>query len=269
MLRFSGTGRTHVGLVRGDNEDSAFVGPTLMLVADGVGGNAGGEIASATTTYVVSAEALSRVGLRPAGVLERAVADSNREVARGVAADPDLHGMATTLTALLTDGRRFALAHVGDSRGYVLRDRELTRVTRDQTWVQDMLDAGRISSQEALVHPWRNVVMRTVNGEPGAHADVTPLDLQVGDRVLVCSDGVTDLVSEITLEQLLNRHGDDAVVDAIVDAALAAGGRDNITVVVSTVIEGQAVLADGVLLGAVRDPRNIIDPAAVRAHASA
>lgn len=269
MLRFSGAGRTHVGLVRPDNEDSGFVGPTLMLVADGVGGNAGGEVASATTTYVVSASALSRVGLRPSGVLAHAVADSQRQVAAGTLQSPELHGMATTLTALLTDGQRFALAHLGDSRGYVFREDHLTRVTTDHTWVQQMLDEGRLTEAEASIHPWRNVVMRTVNGDPASGADIVPLALRAGDRVLLASDGLTDLVSDGWIEQILASHPDDAAIDLLVEAALTAGGRDNITCVLGTVIEGAPVSADGVLLGAVRDPSHIIDSAAVRADASA
>lgn len=269
MLRFSGTGRSDVGLVRADNEDSGFVGPTLLLVADGVGGNAGGEVASATTAYVVSTDALTHVGAEPATVLNRAVAYSNHEVAAGVQASPDLHGMATTLTAVLTDGEQFALAHVGDSRGYVSRDGELTRVTTDHTWVHGMVDSGRMSEEEAAVHPWRNVVLRTVNGEPDADAVVVPLSLRAGDRVLLCSDGVTDLVSETRLEQVLDRYADDAAADTILDAALAAGGRDNITVVIATVIDGPRVAVDGQLLGAVCQSRNILDAPAATTHATA
>jgi serine/threonine protein phosphatase PrpC len=269
MLRFSGTGRTHVGLVRPDNEDSGFVGPTLMLVADGVGGNAAGEIASATTTYVVSASALARVGLRPSGVLAKAVADSQRQVAAGTAQSPELNGMATTLTAVLTDGQRFALAHLGDSRGYVFRDEHLTRVTRDHTWVQQMRDEGRMTEAEASIHPWRNVVMRTVNGDLSSGADIVPVALRPGDRVLLASDGLTDLVSDTWIEQILASNPDDAAVDLLVDAALTAGGRDNITVVLGSVIDGPPISADGVLLGAVRNTANIIDAAALRADASA
>jgi serine/threonine protein phosphatase PrpC len=268
MLRFSGTGRTHTGLVRPDNEDSGFVGPTLLLVADGVGGNAGGEVASATTAYVVSAEAMSRAGV-PATVLRRAVDRSQHQIAGGVSADPELLGMATTLTAMLTDGHTFTLAHSGDSRGYVFRDGDLVRVTTDHTWVQEMLDNHKLTEAEAAVHPWRNVVMRSVNGDSDAAPDVIDLDLRAGDRVLMCSDGVTDLVPETRIEQILGRYGDDAAVDALVDAALAEGGRDNITAVLATVVDGPVVSADGVLLGAVRDPANILDPAAVRVDATA
>lgn len=269
MLRFSAIGRTHVGLVREGNEDSGFVGPTLLLVADGVGGNAAGEIASATTAHVVSTTALTRVGLRPAGVLSRAVQDSQRQITAGVRRDPELAGMSTTLTALLTDGQRFALAHIGDSRGYVFREGELTRITNDHTWVAQMQDEGRLTEDEAAIHPWRNVVMRTVNSEDDRGADVVPIALRAGDRVLLCSDGLTDLVSETWIEQILAAHPDDAAADLLIDAALAAGGRDNVTVVLGTVVEAAPVSVDGELLGAVCDPANIVDSGAGRAHLSA
>ena len=268
-MRFSATGRTHVGLVRTGNEDSGFAGPTLMLVADGVGGNAAGEVASATTAYVVSASALARVGLRPASVLGRAVAASQRQVRHGVEHDAALRGMSTTLTALLTDGQRFALAHVGDSRAYLFRDGGLTRLSSDHTWVQQMLDEGRMTEAEAMVHPWRNVVMRTINADDPSEADVMPVVLRLGDRVLLCSDGLTDQVSEGWIEQILATHADDAAVDLLLDAALASGGRDNITCVLGTVVDGPAVVADGLLLGAVRDPANLVDPAGVIHIASA
>lgn len=269
MLRFSATGRTHVGLVRDGNEDSGFVGPTLLLVADGVGGNAAGEVASATTANVVSATALTRVGLHPSGVLLRAVAESQRQITAGVRRDPELAGMSTTLTALLTDGQRFALAHIGDSRGYVFREGELTRVTNDHTWVARMQHEGRLSEDEAAIHPWRNVVMRTINAEDDRGADVVPIALRAGDRVLLCSDGLSDLVSEAWIEQILAAHPDDAAADLLVDAALGAGGRDNVTVVLGTVVEAAPVAAGGEFLGAVRDPSNIVDPGAARAHVCA
>jgi serine/threonine protein phosphatase PrpC len=253
-MRFSATGRTHVGLVRSGNEDSGFAGPTLLLVADGVGGNAAGEVASATTAYVVSASALARVGLRPASVLGAAVAESQRQVRAGVQRDPSLSGMSTTMTALLTDGQRFAMAHVGDSRAYLFRDGGLSRLSTDHTWVQSMQDEGRMSAAEAHVHPWRNVVLRTINADDPNGADVLPLALRLDDRVLVCSDGLTDLVSEGWIEQILGSH---------------AGGRDNITCVLGTVVDGPGVVADGLLLGAVVDPSNIVDPTAVRHSASA
>lgn len=264
MLRISGTGESHVGLVRADNEDSAFVGPTCMLVADGVGGGAAGEIASATAAYAVSATALIRAGDDPADVLRDGIALAQAQVHAGVLSDPSRAGMATTLTAVVTDGTSFALAHLGDSRGYVFRDGELTRVTRDHTYVQELLDEGRLDQVEVAYHPWRNVVMRTVNGAEENGPDILALHLRPGDRILLASDGLTDLVDEAVIGEFLAHRSDDEAVEALVAAALGRGGRDNVTCLVATVVDGPAVCADGMLLGAVRDSANIVDIAAVR-----
>jgi protein phosphatase len=269
VLRFSGVALSHVGLVRTGNEDSGFMGPTCMLVADGVGGAAAGEVASATTAYVVSATALTDSASDPVAMLRGAIRLAQEQVALGVARDPKRAGMATTLTAVATDGERFALAHVGDSRGYLFRDATLTRISRDHTWVQRLVDEGSLVEEDVPYHPWRNVVTRSVNGDPAEHGDVTELDLVPGDRVLLASDGLTDLVRERDIAQILTDHADDAAVELLVDAALAAGGRDNVTCLLATVIDGAPVSTDGALLGAVRDPWNIVDAAAVRMPHSA
>lgn len=264
MLRISGTGETHVGLVRAENQDAAFVGPTCLLVADGVGGGAAGEVASATAAYAVSATALARQGDDPALVLRDAVALAQAQVHAGATAQPDREGMATTLTAVVTDGERFVLAHLGDSRGYVFRDGALTRVTRDHTWVQGLVDEGRLEVDQVAEHPWRNVVVRTVNGAADGRPDIVALHLGTGDRILLASDGLTDLVPEAAIAEVLGRHDDDRAVAALLAAALSRGGRDNVTCVLGTVVEGPAVSGDGLLLGSVRDPANVIDIAAVR-----
>lgn len=265
MLRISGAGFSHVGLIRENNEDACFVGPTCALVADGVGGGAAGEVASATAAYVVSAMSLMRPGMNPIALLDEAVHIAQVQVARGVELDPSRAGMATTLTALVTDGQSFALAHLGDSRGYLFREGMLARITHDHTYVQDLIDQGRLDPDQAATHPWRNVVMRSVNGHPDDVADVTPIDLQAGDRVLLASDGVTDMVPERLIADILQRRADDAAVESLVAAALGQGGRDNITCVVATIVDGPPVVADGRLLGSVAEPANVVDLAAVRA----
>jgi len=263
MLRISGAGATHVGLVREHNEDAAFVGPSCMLVADGVGGGAAGEVAAATAAYVVSATALARPDDDPATVLADAVATAQEQVARGARLRPERAGMATTLTAVLTDGDQFALAHIGDSRGYLFRDDALVRITRDHTYVQNLLDEGSLAQEEVPLHPWRNVVLRSINGIDGP-ADVQVLDLRPRDRLLLASDGLTDFVSEGRLTDLLARKSDDDAVQALVAAALGAGGRDNITCLAATVVEGPRLVGDGTMLGAMTDLANVVDPAAVR-----
>ncbi len=264
VLRFSGAAISHGGLVRADNEDSGYLGPLCMLVADGVGGAAAGEVASATAAYVVSELALGGAPPDPVDRLRGAVRMAQEQVRAGVRKDPARTGMATTLTALVSDGQRFALAHVGDSRGYVLRDDRLTRVTTDHTWVQRLVDEGSLCEDEVAHHPWRHVLTRSVNGSPEEVGDVTPLRLLEGDRVLLSSDGLTDLVPEVRIQRLLVGSSDLAAARSLVDAALAAGGTDNVTVLLATVVAGGALRSDPQLVGAASDPHNVVDLAAVR-----
>jgi serine/threonine protein phosphatase PrpC len=276
VLRFSGVAVSHTGLVRTDNEDSGFLGSTCLLVADGVGGAAAGEIASATAAHVVSALALADPRAEPLGMLQEAVALAQEQVAIGIRHDPRRTGMATTLTAVATDGETFAVAHLGDSRGYVFRDGVLSRISSDHTFVQRLVDEGRLDELDVAAHPWRNVVTRSIDGTSDEQGDVRRLPLLVGDRVLLASDGLTDLVSELRIAHLLTRYSDDAAAAALLDAALAAGGRDNVTCLLATVVDapmtarGTAMgTAMDVLVGAARDPRNVVDAAAVRMPHSA
>jgi len=272
VLRISGAGECHVGLVRPNNEDSAFVGPFCVLVADGVGGGAAGEIASATAAYALSATALVEAGRDPAQVLRAGFRLAQEQVRAGVTQDDARAGMATTLTAVVTDGTRFVLGHLGDSRAYVVRAGVLTRVSRDHTYVQDLLDEGRLTPAELADHPWRNVVLRTVNGSVNADEDGEPglveLRLEPGDRILLASDGLTDLVTEEELERTLLNRSDDDAVGSLVAAALARGGRDNVTCVVGTVIDGPQVSADGRVYGALCDPANVVDVAERRTESA-
>ena len=265
MLRFSGAGVSDVGLVRSSNEDSGFVAPYVALVADGVGGAAAGEIASATAAYAVAATALQRPGVDPGRVLVEAFAAARDNVRLGVQRDLNRLGMATTLTVLVTDGRTVALGHVGDSRAYLLRGGELRQITTDHTYVQHLVETGRLSDHARATHPWRNVVLRSLDGDPeGGGLDITRLDVRVGDRLMICSDGLTDLVDDARIAAVLRAQGPEEATAELTAAALAAGGKDNITCVVVDVIDGPRVVGDGRLLGAVYDPRNIVDAAAVR-----
>ena len=269
MLRISGVGVSHVGLVRSGNEDSGFVGPTCMLVADGVGGAAAGEVASATAAYVVAAHLLTHHHEDPAVVLRAAVLAAQQQIVTGVLQDPARAGMATTLTAVATDGHRVALAHVGDSRGFLFRDGSMRQLTIDHTYVQRLVHEGTITEAEAAHHPWRHVVLRSLNGDLDEPGDIVGLDLVPGDRVLLASDGLTDLVAEHRIEELLAANSDDGAAQALVDEALTMGGRDNVTCLVATIIDGPEIVADGALIGAVRDPRNVVDVGAVRMPHSA
>ena len=151
----------------------------------------------------------------------------------------------------------------------MFRDTHLTRVTHDHTYVQRLVDEGSLAEDDAPFHPWRNLVLRSIDGNVAEGGDVSELVLEPGDRVLLASDGLTDLVSERHVELLLERHHDDSAAELLLDAALAAGGRDNVSCLLATVVDGAPVLADGALVGAVRNPHNIVDAAAVRMPHSA
>lgn len=269
MLRFSGAGVSDVGLVRAHNEDAAFLGPYVAVVADGVGGAAAGEVASATTAYVVAATALARFGEDPASVLVRAAGDALESVRAGVTADRERTGMATTLTAVITDGRRVVLGHVGDSRAYLWRGDTLRQVSTDHTYVQQLVDAGQLEASARAGHPWSNIVIRSLTSDQELQLDLTLLDVAPGDRLLLCSDGLTDIVPDADIAEALRLVADpfDAAAE-LTRLALVAGGKDNVTSLVIDVVDGPLVNGDGAVLGALADPlHNVVDPAAVRATA--
>lgn len=265
MLRFQGTGTSHVGLVRDHNEDAAFCSPYLALVADGVGGAAAGEVASATAAYVVAAATRTRPAEDPVMVLGEALHRVVVDLHRGVTEAPERAGMATTLTALATDGQRVVLAHIGDSRAYVLRAGALHRLSRDHTFVQALVDSGDLAADAVRRHPMRNVVMRSLHASTSDEADVRPdihvVEAAAGDRYLVCSDGLTDMAEEADVATLLATPDPAQAAYALVRAALDGGGRDNVTVLVVDLVDdpsGWRPSGDGLLLGAMRDPRNVV-----------
>ncbi|MGA8255961.1 MAG: protein phosphatase 2C domain-containing protein [Nocardioides sp.] len=265
MLQFQAAAASHVGLVRANNEDSGFAGPYLLLIADGVGGAAAGEVASATTTYVASA--LSMVPSRPSTpteLLATAIDQAASQLRGGVLTDPNRTGMGTTLTAVYTDSGRVALAQVGDSRAYLLRDGLLSQLTTDHTLVQAMVDAGRITAAEARSSPHRNIVMRSLGAEHHPEPDIVWLDLTPGDRLLLCSDGLSDLVEDAVIAELLASSTCQSAVDSLVATALQAGGKDNVTCIAADVVDGPQIDSRGLLVGAVVDMWQVLDPTAVR-----
>jgi serine/threonine protein phosphatase PrpC len=267
MLQFRSAVRTDVGTVREHNEDSAFAGSSLLMVADGVGGSAAGEVASSSATYVVSAAALLEGKNVPAAeLLERAMTFSNRQIFQDAIRRPERHRMATTATAILTDGTTFVLAHVGDSRGYRYRAGRLAQVTRDDSLLQDLLDSGAVRPEDARTYPYRNVITKTLGQDETVELMVAPLSLTVGDRILVCSDGVTDFLSDDELADAMTLDVAEAA-DRIVTESLRSGSYDNVTCVVADVVDQPWARPWGQLAGAGWDPTNLIDGAAVRSCA--
>ena len=230
--------RSDTGLIRAINEDSGYAGPRLLVIADGVGGHAAGEVASSVA--VASMAALDEDS--PGGdLLERlsaAVTNANRHLRDMVHGDPDLKGMGTTLTALLRAGSRLGLVHVGDSRAYLLRGDTLQQLTHDHTFVQTLVDEGRITAEEADHHPQRNLITNSLDGREDIELDLSVRETKPGDRYLLCSDGLSGVVSEDTLrDTLLDEADTDVVVERLVDLALKGGGPDNITAIVADVVE--------------------------------
>jgi protein phosphatase len=227
-----------LGKVRTNNEDAAHAGSALIAVADGMGGLPAGDLASGivmrTLTPLDSREVPPGAG---AIMLRAAVEAANEEVRDTAAADPTREGMGTTVTALLRDGDTLALLHIGDSRCYRLRDGELVQITRDDTFVQSLVDEGVISREEARVHPHKSLVTQALQGH-----DLTPTEMQLvlrsGDRYLLCSDGLTDVVRDETIGQTLDDVADlKECASRLIDLAWRAGAPDNITVVLADVIE--------------------------------
>jgi PPM family protein phosphatase len=235
--------RSDVGLLREGNEDSAYAGPRLLAVADGMGGHAAGEVASA-----VAISALTGLdGDMPANELQLALADAvtraNRTLHDMVVADPSIGGMGTTLTAMLWSGSRVALCHIGDSRAYVLSGGEFRQITHDHTLVQSLVDDGRISPDEAAIHPQRSLLLRALDGTSEAEPDLSVYEAKAGDRYLLCSDGLSSVVSEETLHRILATVPDpeDAVLQ-LVELAIKGGGPDNITCIVADVVDSASAL---------------------------
>jgi PPM family protein phosphatase len=212
-----------------------YAGPRLLAVADGMGGMAAGDVASRITIEAI-------VGLdthidddQQMDALHKAFDAANSRIADTVASDPAMHGMGTTLTALLFSGTRVALAHVGDSRAYLLRDGELAQLTRDDTYVQLLVDQGVIRPEEASTHPRRAVVTQALQGEPVTPAYVT-VEPRAGDRWLLCSDGLTAVVPAESIADTLRTVSDPrGCAERLLDLALRAGGPDNVTVIVADV----------------------------------
>ena len=224
--------QTDVGRVRQGNEDSYLLEPPIYAVADGMGGHIAGDVASATAVDVIAA------GARDAAPLDgQALADlvnrANEAIWEKARSDPSLRGMGTTCTLLMIDGDTAHLAHVGDSRAYLLRDGSLTQLTEDHTLVERMVREGRLSAEEAARHPQRSVITRALGVDQRVQVDVLREQLSRGDRILLASDGLTSMVGSDDIAGVLGSEDDpQSAADRLVEMANAAGGEDNVTVLV-------------------------------------
>ncbi len=230
--------RSDVGMLREGNEDSAYAGARLLVVADGMGGHVGGEIASAAAVNALRPLDTDVPTNELLAALQHAVKQANENLHGIVESDHSLQGMGTTLTAMLWAGPHVALIHIGDSRAYLLRNGELFQITHDHTLVQSLVDEGRITVDEAASHPQRSLLLRALDGRGEVEPDISLREAQVGDRYLLCSDGLSSVVTAETIHQVLTQVEDpQAAVRQLIDLANRGGGPDNITCVMADVVE--------------------------------
>ncbi len=254
--------RSDRGLVRANNEDSVYAGARLLALADGMGGHAAGEVASQLMVAALAHLDDDEPGGDLLGKLEHAVHEGNSAIADQVELNPDLDGMGTTLTAILFAGDRLGMVHIGDSRGYLLRDGELAQITKDDTFVQTLVDEGRITAEEAHSHPQRSLIMRALTGHE-VEPTLIMREAREGDRYLLCSDGLSDPVSHETILEALKIPDVAASADRLIELALRGGGPDNVTVVVADVVDHDyAGQTQPIIAGAVSgdDDHNIAPP---------
>jgi PPM family protein phosphatase len=227
---------TDTGLRRSANQDSGYASNRLLAIADGMGGAAAGDLASSEAMHII--RQLDRdLDVDAMSALEQAVTRANTRLGELIAADPAVEGMGTTLEAMLWDGEKFAVAHLGDSRAYRLRRGELTQISTDHTFVQSLVEEGKITPAEARVHPHRSLLLRAMLGRDDNAADLNWLQPMLGDRYLLCSDGLTDMVPDDVIQRTLGSETIDMAATELVRLALEAGGYDNVTVVIAEFVE--------------------------------
>ena len=225
--------RTDIGCLRDHNEDSLVVTPPLYAVADGMGGHAAGEVASEIAVRVLSELAPEHPDVEALG---RAIEEANRAVIQAAREGRGRQGMGTTMTAAMLEGERLVIAQVGDSRAYLLHQGKLQQLTRDHSLMADLIEAGQITPEEARVHPQRSVITRALGSDPRTVADLYEINVDAGDRLLLCSDGLSGMVLDQDIEAILNRVSDpQRCASQLVNEAIAAGGHDNVTVIVADV----------------------------------
>jgi protein phosphatase len=248
--------RSDLGLVRSNNEDSVYAGPRLLAIADGMGGHAAGEVASKIVIGALEGLDEDRPISNLIAELHESVHDANERISSAVKKSTDLEGMGTTLTALRFLGAQVGLVHVGDSRAYLLRGDLLSQITHDDTYVQYLVDSGKLTPDEAKEHPRKSVILRALLGTE-VEPDVSIREARAGDRYLLCTDGLSDVVSTDTILETLRIPDPQECADRLVELALRGGGPDNVTVIVADVVEtrvGDDVDDVPVIAGAVLDP---------------
>ncbi|MEU7864616.1 PP2C family serine/threonine-protein phosphatase, partial [Nonomuraea sp. NPDC049141] len=256
------------GLIRDGNQDSVYAGPRLLAVADGMGGMAAGDVASNIVIGAMAPLDEDVPGDALVDALRSAVGTANQQLRDTVDANPQLEGMGTTLTATLFSGSKLGMVHIGDSRAYLLRNGEFAQITKDDTYVQMLVDEGRISAEEASSHPQRSLLTRALDGR-----DIDPeysvRQVLPGDRYLICSDGLSGVVSADTIGETMREYADpQQCVERLVQLALRGGGPDNITVIIADATDQDIVEASPIVGGAAARDRGMATSADVSTPAA-
>jgi PPM family protein phosphatase len=264
VLRYAA--RSDRGLVRQNNQDAVYAGPRLLALADGMGGHAAGEVAAKVVIAAFAPLDDDEPGNDLLDQLHEATLAGNAAISELVREDPEREGMGTTLTAVLFAGNKIGLVHVGDSRAYLMRDGALSQITHDDTFVQSLIDEGRISEDEASHHPQRSLLLKALTGHE-VEPSLTVREARAGDRYLLCSDGLSGVVSTETLAEGLTISSPQVCADRLIELALKGGGPDNITCIVADVVDVEygedAPIIAGAAGDGVEDPQP--DSAAARA----
>lgn len=256
---------SEIGLVRKNNQDSAYVSPTMLMVADGMGGAAAGDLASAIAIRELRAADGAVAGEEMLDVVAGAIDRAGEVISELIESDPSLDGMGSTVCGAMFDGTQLGLANIGDSRAYLYRDHALTRLTRDHSWVQTLVDEGRITEAEALEHPHRSLILKVINGQPQHQPDLQLVDVKAGDRLLICSDGLCGMVTDQVIEAKMGGEREQ-VLAALIGLAHHEGGQDNITIILADLVEGEPEGMTEVLgAAAVLDPDSQADSTAEQA----
>ena len=255
-LSFRAAGRSDTGLVRENNEDSGFIGKHFLLVADGMGGHAAGELASSTAVSVIAQVDGSKTKSED---INQKLIDIpiviTKELKNAIAKDSTRSGMGTTLTAVFIEGDSLKVSQVGDSRAYLVLDKKIIRLTKDQTYIQSLIDNNEISEEEAKTHPQRSLLLQAIDGMTESIPVISNHEIIKNDKLILCSDGLTNAVSDQEILEIINRVDYVGAVSALIEKSLEHGGPDNITVIVADIYIGKYE-NKVIVLGAAAEPRN-------------
>ena len=256
VLSFRAAGRSDVGLVRENNEDSGLIGKHFLLVADGMGGHAAGELASSTAISIVAQVDSNKNKLENLNEKLLNIPDViTKELKNAISKDTSRSGMGTTLTSAVIEGSSLKVSQVGDSRAYLVRDKKIIRLTKDQTYIQSLIDNNEVTEDEAKTHPQRSLLLQAIDGIAESVPVISAHEIFQNDKIILCSDGLTNVVSDTEILEIINKFDYVGAVSALIEKSLEHGGPDNITVIVADVYKGKSE-NKVIVLGAAAEPRN-------------